>query len=339
MKNYKYNTLFFALTIAAISLVSCSNDDDNLDITANSVIETGTGVAIKNTFQGGVGPAFTDGAEVPIEVFFPDADPTALSATATIEDDVEFPSYLLGLYDVDIDENSINFQMTAQTGDATYGGFFRTIEAGSFDRYYLTFDEPHNVKSFTSSDAAVNLRIDSDNVLVVQIGEGFVFQPGASFSITVSEKEPITPQVLNGETVHVRNTFQGTEITDGIEEKIEDLFGAPAESLEASTTIVEGVEFPSYLLGLYDIDIEGNSIEYTLVAQADDANYGPLFRTIEAGSFDRYYLTFDVDHNVKSFTSSDAAVNLRIDSDNVLVVEIGEGFVFQPGASFTINLE
>lgn len=329
---------YLLLAIIAVTFASCNDDDDNDNIT-DFVIENGTSISINNTFQGGAGPAFTDGAEIPIETFFADADPAALAGAATVEDAVEFPSYLLGLYDVDIDENSISYNMVAQEGDATYGDLFRTIEAGSFDRYYLTFDKPHNVKSFSSTDPSVNLRIDSNNVLVVQIGEGFVFQPGASFTITLSEDEPATAQILNGESVHVRNTFQGIAITDGVEEKIEDLFGAPAGSLEATTTVVEGVEFPAYLLGLYDIDVDGNSITYTLVAEVDDVSYGSLFRTIEAGSFDRYYLTFDLDHNVESFTSSDAAVNLRIDSDNVLVIEIGEGFVFQPGATFTITLK
>ena len=336
MKKIKLTSCFLLLTLVSISLVSCSDDGDNNN--AKPIIENGTSVSITNTFQGGVGPAFTDGAEVPIEAFFPDADPAALSGTAIVEDGVEFPSYLLGLYDVDINKNSIDFKMTAEEGDATYANFFRTIEAGSFDRYYLNFDKAHNVKSFSSSDASLNLRIDSDNVLVVQIGEGFVFQPGASFSITLSEDLPTTPQILNGESIAIRNTFQGIEITDGVEERIEDLFGAPAGSLEATTTVVNGVEFPAYLLGLYDIDVNENSIEYTLVAQADDPNYGSLFRTIEAGSFDRYYITLGLEHNVESFTSSDPAVNLRIDSDTILVVEIGEGFVFEPGASFTITL-
>ncbi|MDO6473283.1 hypothetical protein [Maribacter sp. 1_MG-2023] len=335
MKNIKLKSYcLFLITIAA-SLASCNNDDDNKSM---PIIEKGTGVTIKNTFQGGVGPAFTDGAEVPIEAFFPDADPALLSSSGTVEDGVEFPAFLLGLYDVDITRNSIDFKLVAEEGDPTYGDFFRTIEAGTFDRYYLTFDKAHNVKSFSSSDASVNLRIDSDNVLVVQIGEGFVFQPGASFSITLSEDLPTTPQILNGESIAIRNTFQGIEITDGVEEKIEDLFGAPAGSLEATATVIEGVEFPAYLLGLYDIDVDENSIEYTLVAQADDPNYGSLFRTIEAGSFDRYYITFGLEHNVESFTSSDTAVNLRVDSDTILVVEIGEGFVFEPGASFTITL-
>jgi len=35
---------------------------------------------------------------------------------------------------------------------------------------------------------------------------------------------------------------------------------------------------------------------------------------------------------------SNSSVNLRIDSDKVLVVEIGEGYDFKPGQNFTITL-
>ena len=184
MKTLKIKTLFFALSIAATTLISCNKDDDN---GLAPIIVEGTTVTVTNTFEGGAGgPASTGGAEVPIEQFFTFAKPETLTAKASVAEAVEFPAYLLGLYDIDVDTNSIDFKMFAKTGDATYGNFFRTIEAGSFDRYYLTFDKAHNVKGFTSSNPSVKLRIDSANVLVVEIGQGFVFQPGAAFTITLN---------------------------------------------------------------------------------------------------------------------------------------------------------
>lgn len=150
------------------------------------------------------------------------------------------------------------------------------------------------------------------------------------------EKTPITI----GESVTVTNTFTGTAQTNDVETTIEDFFGQPAGSLAATATITDSaVEFPGYLLGLYDIDIDENSISFELVAAADDATYMDFFRTIEEGTTDRYYLTFEEAQNVNGFTSSDASVNLRIDADNILVVEIGEGFSFNPGSSFSITLD
>ncbi len=120
---------------------------------------------------------------------------------------------------------------------------------------------------------------------------------------------------------------------------IEDLFQQPSGALAATATVGDGVEFPAYLLNLYDIDIAEGSIRFEVVAQAGDPTYGDLFRILEPNTFDRYYLTFASAQNVNSFTSSNSSVNLRIDSDNVLVVEIGEGYDFKPGQNFSITLD
>ena len=149
--------------------------------TACSKIKFDSSVTVTNTFQS---TAFTNGAEMPIEELFQVAA-GSLAATATVSDDIEFSAYLLGLYDINIDKDEITFEVVAQEGDATYGDLYRVLEAGTFDRYYLTFDEEHRVDGATTSDAAVNLRIDSDKILVVEIGEGFDFKPGASFTITL----------------------------------------------------------------------------------------------------------------------------------------------------------
>jgi len=93
---------------------------------------------------------------------------------------------LFNLYDIEIDENSITFEVVAQEGDPNYGDLFRVYQEGTFDRYYLTFDTPQNVSGFTSSDPSVNLRIDSDKVLVVENGEGYDFKPGQKFTITLN---------------------------------------------------------------------------------------------------------------------------------------------------------
>lgn len=80
---------------------------------------------------------------------------------------------------------SISFELAAAADDPTYSDFFRTIEAGTTDRYYLTFDEAQNVSEYTSDNSSVKLRIDSEKVLVVEIGEGFNFNPGTAFTITL----------------------------------------------------------------------------------------------------------------------------------------------------------
>ena len=144
--------------------------------------------------------------------------------------------------------------------------------------------------------------------------------------------------ISSGAEVTVTNTFQATAQTSDVETTIEDVFQMPAGSLAATAIVADAVEFPAYLLGLYDIDIDENSISFEVVAQAGDPTYGDLFRTLEADTKDRYYLTFDEPQNVRSFSSNNASVNLRIDSDSIIVIEIGEGFDFNPGTTFTITL-
>lgn len=151
------------------------------------------------------------------------------------------------------------------------------------------------------------------------------------------EEIPTIPISL-GSSVTVTNTFQSTAFTSGAELAIEDLFQVPAGSLAATANVGAAVEFPAYLLNLYDIDINQNSISFKVVAEANDPNYGTLFRVLEADTYDRYYLTFDEAQDVSGFTSSNASVTLRLDSNKVLVVEIGEGYDFKPGQSFTISL-
>lgn len=157
----------------------------------------------------------------------------------------------------------------------------------------------------------------------------------ASIAFTACDK---TTPISTGASVTVTNTFQSTAFTGDAETAIEDLFMAPAGSLAATATVSDAVEFPAYLLNLYDIDIDEEQIYFEVVAQEDDPNYGTLFRVLEPATFDRYYLTFDEDQEVEGFSSSNSAVNLRIDSDRVLVVEIGEGYDFKPGQNFTITL-
>ncbi len=159
----------------------------------------------------------------------------------------------------------------------------------------------------------------------------------ATFTSCDDDDNP-TPPITLGSSVVVSNTFQSTAFTSGAELAIEDLFQVPANSLTATANIGAAVEFPAYLLNLYDIDINENSISFKVVAQADDPTYGDLFRVLEEATFDRYYLTFDAAQNVNGFSSSNSSVNLRIDSDRILVVEIGEDYDFKPGQSFTITL-
>ena len=180
MKFSKINFLFLGLIFSLATFTSCGDDDDTP--TPIIPISLGSSVTVTNTFQS---TAFTMGAEQAIEDLF-QAPAGSLAATANVGAAVEFPAYLLNLYDIDIDENSISFEVVAAIDDPTYMDLFRVLEADTYDRYYLTFNNAQEVTEFTSNNPSVSLRLDSDKILVVEIGEGFDFKPGATFTITLN---------------------------------------------------------------------------------------------------------------------------------------------------------
>lgn len=153
-------------------------------------------------------------------------------------------------------------------------------------------------------------------------------------------KDEENATLINSE-VTVRNTLQiaadpSIGGTGGIETPIETVFGLPDGALVETTKVNAGIEYQGYLDGLYDIDLSDEGISYNLVAPADHPVYSNFFRIIEANTFDRYYFSFDVNHNISSGSSSDSSVSLSIISDNEIMVQVGEGFNFNPGSSFTI---
>lgn len=153
--------------------------------TACSKVKKDTAITVRNTIQIAADPSNggTGGVETAIEGLFQQPE-NSLQATANFsKDDAEFPGYLLGLYDIDFGKKSIHFRLAAEAGDPTYGSFFRIIEAGTFDRYYFNFDAPHRIKSGESDNSSVAFRVISDNEVVVEIGEGFNFNPGTEFTI------------------------------------------------------------------------------------------------------------------------------------------------------------
>jgi len=180
MKNL-YLLIALTMFLTGAFFTSCSDDDEDTPITL------GTNVTVTNTLQTAADPSEggTGGTETPIETIF-GMSANALAATATLSDSKEFSAYLLGLYDIDLDENEIIFTLVATADDPTYGSFFRTLEAGTYDRYYFKFDEDQNINGGSSSSSAVSLNIVSANEVYVEIGEGFNFNPNETFTISLN---------------------------------------------------------------------------------------------------------------------------------------------------------
>jgi len=181
----KLNKLLVLLLLGAVMFSSCGDDDDEI-----KPLTEGVNITLRNTLQDPGEP------EVTYPSLFGAADhafdemgtlsnttiefATALAQAGTAVGDIN------GLYEIDFTENNISYTVLPELTDPFWGGFaeiFGVIPDGKTDRYYFTFIEEHNITNFSTSATGVNLRTDSNNVIVVEIGAGFDVQPGASFTI------------------------------------------------------------------------------------------------------------------------------------------------------------
>lgn len=207
MKNLKMNVGALAL-LSGITFTSC---DDNDDVAAIITTPETNSVTMRNTYNDDHVPeisfaSYLDFAFKGSDVEFPEA----LKADLTSQGG----PVINALYAINFSENKIDYTLLPKADDEFWKTNFRTLEAGVKDRYYLTFTGTHNVASFTASDPAINVRIDSDNLLVVEVGEGFVFQPGASFSIDLTPKNTGETAIAEGSEITMRNTYGDNDVPE-----------------------------------------------------------------------------------------------------------------------------
>lgn len=186
LKDFKFSCCL----ILIFTLCSCKNDDNVL---VSIPIANGSSVELSNTYQS---TEDTMDEEVPIEEYR-DVPAGSLKAESLVGESVEFTGYLDGLYDINLEETLITFDLVAESADDFYKDLFRTFPAGTFDRYYFQFDERPKIFAYTVvassvergsfdeiSAGAITLLLD-DTTLIVQIGTGFEFKPGTRFEISL----------------------------------------------------------------------------------------------------------------------------------------------------------
>jgi len=166
MNRFKF--AFLVLT-AAVYMSSCSKDEETVN-----PIEYGAEVTIRNTFQS----AFLNIPEIPY----------GDTLTSIVKSEVEFPAYL-GFYKIDLGNSTIKFELLAEAANnPNIAALFRVIEAGTYDRYYITFDKAQNFKTISTNNASVKASIISNKEIKIEIGEGYNFTPGnALFTVTLTK--------------------------------------------------------------------------------------------------------------------------------------------------------
>ncbi len=137
---------------------------------------------------------------------------------------VEFPTALAqpdtpfgpvsGLFSIDIEADSISQVILPEMDDPFWSQVFNTYPAGDFDRYYLTFSEPHGVTGATSDNVSASLRIDSDTTMVVEIGEGWEQVTGNAFELTFT-CAPVAELAVTGASSSLLAVMGGAAVLGG----------------------------------------------------------------------------------------------------------------------------
>lgn len=183
-RKMKFNKLLFFVLLGFFAFSACKDDDGVLQ-----PLSEGLDITLRNTLQD------PNEAEVTYPSLFGQTDDaydefatlsnsttefaTALAQTGTPAGDIN------GLYAIDFTENSINFTVLPDNSDPFWVNVFGLFPAGKTDRYYFTFSEPHNISGFSSHNPSLNVRIDSETVIVVELSEGYDLQSGVSFSVNL----------------------------------------------------------------------------------------------------------------------------------------------------------
>jgi len=181
-----FNKIIFLFIIGILAFSSCKKDDEE----NTPPLTEGIDITLRNTLQDPSEPELTYAS------LFGQAD-DAFDEFATLSNSTsEFSTALAqagtplgdisGLYDIDFTENSIDFTVLPDDTDPFWVNVFGLFPAGKVDRYYFTFSEPHNISGFSSGNSSLNVRIDSDTVIVVELTEGYDLQPGVSFSVSLN---------------------------------------------------------------------------------------------------------------------------------------------------------
>lgn len=164
------NLLILLATMFALS--SCETEDVLVDIAA---FENGTTFTVVNTIQIAAPDSMggTNGVELPLETLV-GAPAGSLTGEASLsESEVELPGFIT-LWDLDFGKKSITFNNLITPANEPFPGFLRVLEAGTYDRYYITTSEAFIIDNVDINiPVGVTIDILSDTELLIVFGEGY----------------------------------------------------------------------------------------------------------------------------------------------------------------------
>lgn len=265
-------------------------------------------VNITNTIQG----AFTENVEAPYgqDVGFQE-----------IGSGLELDDTATGfVYDISVSETGLSMAWVSNENNDKLA---RVIEDGTFDRYYIKFDQPILAGASVNTKASLTPDIISisDSELVIQVGPGMEVGPGFDAELVFGFAEPAL--------MTIRNTIQGSFTQD-----FEVPFGNNTAMVVADSMHL-GSDLTAFV---YDITIADGILS---MAWISNENNDKLARVIEDGTFDRYYITFSEDmvSNPTVTSASTLSPDIVSSTANSLVIQVGPGMQVGPGQDFHIALD
>merc|ERR1712238_639838 len=271
---------------------------------------------------------------------------------STISDDVEFSLFPPnppdapegGFYDIDISLD----EMDASKGTITWtlkdnlGAGHLVVGVGSFDRYYVIFDQDVVSASLVES-ASLNPKVsvpyyEEKNDILDLFGSGLPFPSVLDSKVILLEVRPggdMTELEQVEPDVTIFNTFQEQDKTGGLE-----TIYAYSEA-----TISDGNEFSLFPQnppgtpegGFYNIDVSPDSMDAMMGTITwtlkDNLCAGHL--VLPEGSFDRYYITFlnksIASASITSSTNLNPKVSVPLyEEKNEMQDFFGSGLSFPP---------
>ncbi|MEM6431221.1 MAG: hypothetical protein AAF708_18430 [Deinococcota bacterium] len=282
-------------------------------VLSTGLAQTPVQINITNTIQG----AFTDNAEVP---FGQDVGYQEIAGGLELDDTTtEF------VYDIAVTETGLSLTWVSNENNDQLA---RVIEEGTFDRYYIRFDQP--VLAGASVVGTASLVPDiismSASELVIQVGPGMEVGPGfdAELVFELADTSAATPVHMT-----IKNTFQGS-----FSNNIEVPFGN-----NSSMVLADSMHLDSSLTAfVYDVRINDGTLSMAWISNEDNDQ---LARVLEEGTFDRYYITFseDILNGASVNAASILSPNITSVTANSLLIEVGAGMQVGPGQDITIDLD
>lgn len=267
-------------------------------------------ISITNTIQG----AFTENAEVP---YGQDVGFQEIGSGLELDDTTtEF------VYDIMVTETGLSMAWVSNENNDKLA---RVIEEGTFDRYYIKFDQPVLAGASVNSNASLapDIISMSDSELVIQVGPGMEVGPGFDAEL-IFEFADTAPVLMT-----IKNTIQG-----GFTNNAEVPYGNNTSKILTGT-----MQLDSRLTAfVYDIEIIENVLSMSWISNEEN---NKLARVIEEGTFDRYYITFSEDVLEGATVSAASTLSPDITSitANSLVIQVGPGMQVGPGQDFHIELD